>query len=214
MNLTDYSAILFDMDGTLVDSETLWRIAEKDTVANHGATLSPEVQDLFTGIRVNESAQIMRNTYGITASVSVLVDEIHERVKKLLPKVEDQLGAVKLIEHVAQLALPKAIVSNSTIDIIETTLAYKAWATHFDFRFSAEHVEHAKPAPDLYLLAASELKVNISQTLVFEDSLTGVKSAVSAGATCVAIPEQHDPAFKALTPHVFDSLEAFMTTLA
>ncbi|MCA9835705.1 MAG: HAD family phosphatase [Trueperaceae bacterium] len=214
MRLTDFEAVLFDMDGTLVDSESLWRIAEIDTVAQFGATLEPEVQARFPGTKVETTAAMMVETYNLATTVEHLIAELEKSVKKLLPSVEDKPGAVKLIETVAGLELPKAIVSNSSIDIIETTLAGKSWAKHFPLRFSAEQVKQAKPAPDLYLLASKRLKVKPTHSLVFEDSLTGVKAAVAAGTTCIAIPEHNAEAFKELTPHVFESLEDALEALA
>jgi len=214
MKLTDFEAILFDMDGTLVDSETLWRIAEQDTVKKHGATLEKHIQDQFTGIRVEKSAEIMRSTYGLEASVKTIVDDIEDSVKSLLKTVKDQTGAEAFIEAVVNLNLARAIVSNSTIGIIETTLAYKDWAKHFDLRLSAEHVKNAKPAPDIYLLAAEKLKVNIKNCLVIEDSLTGTKAGVSAGATCIAIPEHEDKSFYDLTPHVFKNFHEVLAALS
>lgn len=213
MRLTDFAAILFDMDGTLVDSESLWRIAEIETVAAHGATLEPHIQALFPGTKVEKTADMMIQTYGLKTSIASLISDLENSVKKLLPSVEDKPGAVKLIEQVAELDLPKAIVSNSSIDIIETTLASKSWARHFPLRFSAEHVKQAKPAPDLYLLASERLDVKATDALVFEDSLTGVRAAIAAGSTCIAIPEHNPDAFKDLTPHIFDSLEAALEFL-
>lgn len=214
MRLTDFEAVLFDMDGTLVDSESLWRIAETDTVAHFGATLEPHVQALFPGTKVEKTAEMMVQTYGLKTTVAGLIVELENSVKKLLPTVEDKPGAVSLIEKVAGLELPTAIVSNSSIDIIETTLASKTWAKYFPLRFSAEHVKQAKPAPDLYLLAAERLEVKPSYSLVFEDSLTGVKAAVAAGTTCIAVPEHNPDAFKDLTPYVFDSLEEALEFLS
>ena len=214
MNLTDFEAILFDMDGTLVDSEVLWRVAEKDTVSKHGGTLTEEVQALFLGLKVEESAEIMREKCGLAASARTLAQDIETRVKELLPEVKDQKGAVAFIEAVNGLELPKAIVSNSTFDIIETTLAHKEWSKYFEKRFSAEQVTHAKPAPDIYLMASEALNVNIKNCLVIEDSLTGVKAGVSAGATCIAIPEHEADKFKDFTPYVFESLTQALKALS
>jgi HAD superfamily hydrolase (TIGR01509 family) len=213
VKLTNFEAVLFDMDGTLVDSESLWRIAEKDTVANHGAQLEPSVQALFTGIRVEKSAEIMRDTYGLKISIEDLVSEIHVRVKELLPDVKDKPGAITIIESVMSKGLAKAIVSNSSRDIIETTLAQKSWAKHFELRLSAEHVKEPKPAPDLYLLAASSLKLKPQNCLVIEDSLTGLKAALAANMTCIAIPEHPHTAFNDLTPYVFTDLNEALSFL-
>ncbi len=214
MKLTDFEAILFDMDGTLVDSESLWRIAEQETVKKHGATLEKHIQAQFTGIRVEKSAEIMQTTYNLNATIETLVSDIEASVKGLLKDVKDQIGAVNFIETVVNLNLARAIVSNSTIGIIETTLAYKDWAKHFDLRISAEHVTNAKPAPDIYLLAAETLNVDIKNCLVIEDSLTGTIAAVSAGATCIAIPEHEAKDFYDLTAHVYKDFHELLAALS
>ena len=106
-----------------------------------------------------------------------------------------------------------ALVSNSSREILAETLKYRPWASYFEHRFAVDDVENPKPAPDLYLLAANKLNVGIQQALVLEDSLTGVKAAVSAGATCVAVPDHIEAAFYELTPHVFSNLNAFLEHL-
>lgn len=214
--MKSFDAVLIDMDGTLTDSEPLWHIAEHELIESHGKVVDPEIQKTFTGVDTPTMIARLREAYDIEASEESLFSTLSSRVKNLLQNVEARAGAAEFLRYLEEHAVPTALVSNSSVEIIETSLIDQPWKHVFKGRFSAEHVENAKPAPDLYLLAAKTLEAKPAKCLVLEDSLTGVRAGVSAGMTCAAIPSDPEPdvaAFKALTPHVFENLYDVMAWL-
>ena len=204
-----FDAVLIDMDGTLTDSEPLWHLAEHELIENHGKVVDPEIQKTFTGVDTPTMIHKLREAYSIKESHEVLYATLSSHIKALLETVDERPGATEFLEYLEARRIPTALVSNSSIEIIETSLSSQPWKDTFKGWFSAEHVKNAKPAPDLYLLAAKTLKAEPSRCLVLEDSLTGIRAGLAAGMTCIAIPSDEEPdfeAFKALTPHVFSTL--------
>lgn len=197
------------MDGTLTDSEPLWHVAEHELIESHGKVVDPEIQKTFTGVDTPTMIHKLREAYGIEESHEVLYATLSSRIKALLETVDERSGATEFLAYLEALGMPTALVSNSSIEIIETSLSSQSWKDTFKGRFSAEHVKNAKPAPDLYLLAAKKLGAEPSRCLVLEDSLTGIRAGIRAGMTCAAIPSDEEPdfeAFKVLTPYVFSTL--------
>ena len=201
-------AIFFDMDGTLVNSESLWKVAERDWIKQKGYILEPELQEKFTGITAEDMIKLAKAQFGWTEDTKTLTLELNEFVKSYLRNVEEQPGASEIIDYAVQHKIPFALVSNSALDIIEATLANQPWRHFLEERFSMNHVQHGKPAPDIYLLAAQSLQVDPKHCIVLEDSVTGTTAAVAAGMRCIAIchEEVHHSQLSALTPEVVHSL--------
>lgn len=172
------------MDGTLVDSETLWRVAEREFAARHGFRLEPSLQATFVGKEVISVMAFLKERFGLSGETTTLAEELETIVKSLLPQVKEQSGVTELITLLNTYEMQRAIVSNSTRDIIAKTLEKQPWASYVPQRFSADDVSKGKPEPDLYLLAARAFNVLPERCLVIEDSLTGAQAAVSAGMTC------------------------------
>lgn len=207
-------AVLFDMDGTLVDSEAIWQVAEAELVTSRGYTLDTSLHASFTGIVTPLVIRTLRQAYGLTESEAALTRELYARLRVNLEHVTAREGATDLVNHVAQSQIPFALASNSDVDIIEIALKNQPWRELFRYRFSAQQVAHAKPAPDLFLHAAAQLGVTPARCLVLEDSLTGVQAAVAAGMLCAAVPEGGDlSVFRALTPYVYTDLRAVTEAL-
>lgn len=210
-------ALLLDMDGTLVDSEPLWHVAEQDLVSAHGHTLEPEVRLELEGMATSASMQVLRSHYRLEPDIATLAADLEARMLALLPRAGSTAGASELLSWTAQSGLAFALVSNSSHAIIEAALAGQPWAELFapERRFSAEDVERGKPEPDLYLHAARTLGVTPGECIVVEDTLAGVRAALAAGMTCYAVPAEHaDRAtFRTLTPHVVDGLSGVLTAL-
>jgi HAD superfamily hydrolase (TIGR01509 family) len=172
------------MDGTLVDSETLWRVAEREFATRHGFSLEPSLQATFVGKEVISVMAFLKERFGLPGEATTLAEELEAIVKGLLPQVKEQPGVTELIELLNAPRVPRAIVSNSTHAIIAKTLQEQAWAKDVPRRFSADDVGKGKPEPDLYLLAARTLNVLPGRCVVIEDSLTGAEAATRAGMTC------------------------------
>jgi HAD superfamily hydrolase (TIGR01509 family) len=200
------------MDGTLVDSETLWRVAEQEFAKRHAVPLTPELQQTFVGKAVVSVMTFLAEEFGLTGAVQEHVKELESIVKQLLPSVKENSGTSALIELLNEYNMPRAIVSNSSRDIIAVTLANQPWAKDVPQRFSVEDVAKGKPEPDLYLLAASSLNVKAEKCLVIEDSLTGTEAAVRAGMTCCLLTHGHGLQTD-LTPLIFRDLKTVLEWL-
>ncbi|MBL8161069.1 MAG: HAD-IA family hydrolase [Anaerolineae bacterium] len=212
-----FKAIIFDMDGLLVDSEVIWQEAEDSVLAMHNVRPAPEVRAQLLGLRNDEFMRRLREIYNIDASQETLEREVIARMLRLIPhKVKPQPGAVEMLAYVAELGLPTAIASSSPNIIIETVVKTQGWRDVLPVRCSAEHLPHGKPAPDVYLKAAEALGVDPLDCLALEDSANGARAAVAAGMTCYAVPESthsHPERFAGITPHVFRSLHEVMAVL-
>ena len=203
-------AVIFDMDGLLVDSEPVWAIAESAMMAARGVTTDPEIQRGLVGLRMRDFLNGMRRAYAMTDSIDDLSVDITARMTALIPeKVMPRPGAVELLDYLYARGIPCAIASSSPMAIIDATVAAQDWDRYFQTHVCGDDVVDGKPAPDIYLEAARRLGVDPADCLTLEDSPNGARAAVAAGMICYAIPDPShttDDAFAAITPHVYASL--------
>lgn len=213
-----FDAIVFDMDGLLVDSEPVWQTAEHAVVEGHGVAADAAFHQQITGVGILEWAQATRAHYGLAAPPEQLQRELLDGMLRLIPeRVRAQPGAREVLAFVGERALPRAIASSSHLSLIQATLAAMGWGEVFPIRCSAEEVPRGKPAPDVYLLAAERLGVDPTRCLALEDSPTGARAARAAGMTCWAVPDPAHTtarAFDGITPHVFADLKELLRALA
>lgn len=221
--MTDYicppEAVIFDMDGLLVDSEKLWKIAETALLADRGAQYSDEKHEPLIGMGMSDFIPGLKRTYELDDDLDALHDELIERIHKIIAEhdPETQPGALDIVDYVVEKKLPYAIASSSPLSLIHATIGSQPhWEGLFPVRTSAEEVPNGKPAPDVYLLAAERLGVDPTKCLALEDSPNGSRSAVAAGMTCFAVPDpshSHPERFNGVTPHVFESLHDVLEKL-
>jgi len=213
----EFEAIVFDMDGLLVDSEPVWQRAEHALVREHGATPDEAFHREITGVGILEWGEATRAHYGLAASAGALREGLLEGMLRLIPQlVRPQPGAQELVEWVAARALPRAIASSSHLNLIEATVEAVGWREQLAVRCSAEEVPRGKPAPDVYLLAAERLGVDPARCLALEDSPTGARAALAAGMTCWAVPDPAHTsaeAFAGVTPHVHADLHTVLAAI-
>lgn len=200
------------MDGTLVDSETLWRVAEQEFAKRHRFSLTPDIQQTFVGKAVPVVMRFLMDEFGLAGTVTERVEEMEMIVKGLLPSVKETAGTSAFIELLNRFEMPRAIASNSSHDIIAATLANQLWAKDIPKRFSIDDVAKGKPEPDIYLLAARSLGAKPENCLVIEDSLTGTEAAVRAGMICCLLTHGHTLE-TTLTPLIFRDLRAVLEWL-
>ncbi len=210
-------AVIFDMDGLLVDSEPVWAIAESAMMADRGRQVDDEIQKSLIGLRMRDFLSEMRLAYELADEVDDLYFDIVNRMVTLIPdKVFPRPGAPELLAYLHERQVPCAIASSSPMPIIEGVVAAQGWGNYFAARVSGDDVTHGKPAPDIYIEAARRLGVKPSDCLALEDSPTGARAAVAAGMVCCAVPDlSHTThaAFDAVTPYVFDSLHDVLNVL-
>jgi HAD superfamily hydrolase (TIGR01509 family) len=205
--LGSYDAILFDMDGTLVDTEELWFEAGQAVAARFGVHLPASTAFDLHGLDVSAFAGRLTTDFGLKAGPEEFSAALLEDVLERLAGSNSRPGARELVEVAAASGKKLALVSNSSHQVIEATLSAFEWARLLECRFSVDDVQRGKPRPDLYLHATNALGVVPEHCVVIEDSVTGVTSAVKAGATCVAVSFGIEPTrFEGLADLVVPSL--------
>jgi HAD superfamily hydrolase (TIGR01509 family) len=203
-----YRAVVFDMDGLLLDTETLWHKAETELFARHGET--------FTW---DDRMAVMGTSFAMTADYFVrrlrrpadegpgLVQEMIELMHALVRRaVEARPGAVELVKRLRTDGVPLGLASNSPRFLVDDALATAGLTDAFDTIVTSDDVEHAKPAPDIYLLACERLGVDQADALALEDSASGVTAAKAAGLTVIGVPQFAETDVSA-ADRVVDSLE-------
>lgn len=205
-----YRAVIFDLDGLLLDTETLWALAESELFRRHGQEFTHEDQLAVMGTGMQFSACYYAERLGEEASRgSELVDEMHGyMLAELQREVLARPGAVELVDRLrGHVAL--GLASNSARELVDAALATASLADAFEVIVTAQDVEHPKPAPDIYLLACSRLGVLPVDALALEDSAPGIAAAKAAGLTCIAVP-QFAETDVSVADRVIDSLEELL----
>jgi HAD superfamily hydrolase (TIGR01509 family) len=197
-------AVLFDMDGTLVDTEELWWEAVEHVASTRGYALSDADLPDVLGRPVEYVADVLRRATG--ASLASLAADLHrEFATRVSGRIVVRPGAVGLLDRLPSHGIAVGLVSASPRAIVNTVLR-AIGADRFAVTVTADDTEHTKPAPDPYLLAAEMLGVPPAACVAIEDSPAGVRSAESAGCAVLAVPSL-TPIPPAPGRAVLDSLE-------
>lgn len=212
-----FDAIIFDMDGLLVDTEPVWEEAETEMLSGYNVEMEAAVRMELVGLRNDVFLSRLIAHYNIPASLETLQEDIIERMLKLIPvKAKPKAGALEIIQYVVERGIPTAIASSSPGVIIEAVVSSQGWGKYIPVRCSAEHLLAGKPEPHVYWEAAKALGVAPMNCLALEDSPTGARAAVAAGMTCYAVPDlshTHIEAFAGVTDQLFDTLHHVLERL-
>ena len=206
------AAIVFDLDGLLVDSEAVWDEVRKRFVEENGGRWHDGAQRDMMGMSSVEWSRYVRDRLGVDLEPDRISQEVADRVAEnyrdhlpLLP------GAVEAVRSLA-VEWPLGLASSSNRHVIDLVLEEAGIAEAFQVTVSSEEVGAGKPAPDVYLEAARRLDVDPSGCVAIEDSTNGIRSAHAAEMTVVAVPNKDfppEPDALALASLVLDSLEEF-----
>ena len=185
-----FSAIVFDNDGLLLDTEAAWTRAEETLFERHGGSFTMAHKRELLGTSPATSAVKLEAMLGLEGRGEALMDELHELVmEETLAGVPPRPGALELLEAVRAAGLPVGLASNSARAFVERVLSGAGLLDgHFDVVVTADDVERPKPAPDLYLAACAALGAAPERSAALEDSAPGVASALAAGMFVVAVP--------------------------
>ena len=187
-----FRAVVFDMDGLLLETEELWDRAEGELFRRHGGAWTFEDKLAVMGTSFEHSARHYATRLGLPVERGPeLVAEMYELMKAELERqVDARPGAVELVDRLRELGSVRvALASNSSRDMVDTALRSAGLTDAFEAIVTADDVEHAKPAPDIYLLACERLGVAPSEALALEDTAPGIAAAKAAGLYTIAVPQ-------------------------
>ncbi len=186
-------AVIFDLDGVLLDSESAWLAAKRAVVAEWGGTWKEEASHAMLGMSAPEWSVYMRDELAVERAPEEIDAEV---VKRLLAIYRERLpllpGAVEAVERLAA-RWPLGLASSSNLEVIEVVMEAGGFAKHFRTWVSSEEVGHGKPAPDVFLEAARRMEVDPTTCAAIEDSHNGILSAHAAGMLVVALPNHEFP---------------------
>jgi mannitol-1-/sugar-/sorbitol-6-/2-deoxyglucose-6-phosphatase len=201
-------ALLFDMDGLMVDSEPLWFRVQGDFVRARGGRWTRVEADRCTGRGLANALRVMGEQPGVTIDADRDTGAILDAFAGRVGELELKAGCRELVAVAIERAVPRAVASSSARRLIEAVLGRFELLASFDAVVPGEVVAHAKPAPDIFLAAAERLGVAPEGCVVLEDSIAGVEAARAAGMQVVAVPERPDARFGALADAVVSDLHA------
>jgi len=207
--MTAIEAVVFDLDGVLVDSEHVWDEVREELARERGGRWHEGAQAAMMGMSSTEWSQYMRDVIGLPGPPAEINAEVVRRMQKRyaehLPLME---GAVDAVQRLSS-AFTLGLASSSNRLLIDAVLSATGLASLFDATVSSEEVERGKPSPDVFVEAARRLGVGSERCAAIEDSGNGIRAAHAAGMLVVAIPNRRYPPpadALALADLVLDSL--------
>jgi HAD superfamily hydrolase (TIGR01509 family) len=188
MTRTMPAAVLWDMDGTLVDTEPYWMAAETPLVESFGGTWSHEQALQLVGLGLEDSARIFQNA-GVRLSVREIIDHLTDTVMQQLAEtgVPFRPGARELLADLRANGVKTALVTMSMRRMADRVVGLIDFDA-FDVVIAGDDARRPKPFPDPYLQACEALGVDVADTVAIEDSPNGLRSAVASGAVSLGVP--------------------------
>jgi HAD superfamily hydrolase (TIGR01509 family) len=186
-------AVVFDLDGLLLDTEQVWDEVREKLVRERGGRWHDRAQTDMMGMSSTEWSSYLHEELGLAEPPEELnrlvVERMEERYRRRLPLVD---GAVEAVRRLAD-RWPLGLASSSNRPLIDLALELMGVAELFRATVSSEEVDRGKPAPDVYLEAARRLAVRPEHAVAVEDSASGIRSAKAAGMAVIAVPNAHFP---------------------
>ena len=214
IQLCDFEAVIFDMDGVLIDSEPLWKIAMEEVFSGLGSRLKKEDFQKTVGLRIDEVIHYwnIKENWGVRDE-SEVEEAIIVKMESLIAAQPAALeGVIDTLNYLKLRNIPIGLATSSSSRLIKVVLDKLEIKHLFNFVHSAEMEQFGKPHPAVYLSVAKKLAVLPEKCLVIEDSLNGIISAKAAKMTAVCIPEKthHIEPKLILADYQFESMTDFL----
>lgn len=182
-------AVIFDLDGTLIDSMGVWSEVDKKYFENIGLKMPNDFQKCIEGMNVDETARYIKESYSVQQSIEQISCEIDKLAISFYKDIKLKPGAKELIKTLHSIGIKLGVASSSSRILVDTALEIHGLTEYFSAIASSSDVSHGKPHPEIYLKCAELLAIPPSSCLVFEDLPAGIKAAKSAGMRVCAIDD-------------------------
>lgn len=202
-------AVAFDLDGLMVNTEELYTEVCDELLKRRGFRATADLLGKMMGRKNVDALQVMIDWHQLDTTPTILLEENDQIFHQLLEdRLETMPGLLPLLEQLERSNIPKAITTSGRAAYVERVLTQLGLADRFQFRITAEDVEHGKPAPEIYLKAAEQFGIANVQMAVLEDSDIGGQAAVAAGSVLIAVPSKFNE------QHRFDGARAVVGSLS
>ena len=192
IDLNKFEAVIFDLDGSLVDSMWMWKAIDIEYLKGHGIEAPATLQKDIGGRSFIETARYFKERFGIEDSIEKIGEEWNKMAwDKYTNEVPLKDGAAEFLELCDEKGIKLGIASSNSTELIEQVLMSHGLKGRFGSVKSGTQILKGKPAPDVYLAVASELEAEPSKCLVFEDLVDGIKAGKNAGMTVVAVSDDY-----------------------
>lgn len=207
-------AIIFDFDGTIIDTETAWYVAFREAYKKHGVELTLEMysQCIGTSLKSFNPYEYLSTHMNLPIDLAAFRAEVQQRHSELMGLELIRPGVLEYLKEAKAAGIKIGLASSSPMEWVEKYLRQLGIYDHFECIRTADFVKNVKPDPELYLQALQELGVEASEALAIEDSPNGAKAAAAAGIRSIVTPnaitkllpfEPHDHKFETLADFPF-----------
>ena len=206
---------IFDMDGTLVDTEKFFRDAWLETADKFNVERKPELAAAMSGSQKEKMPEILREFYP-TVDAEKYISTVYAQVEARREKnIELKSGVIEILEYFKAKKIPMAVASSSPAEIIEKNLTRTGIKKYFDVLIGGDEVENGKPAPDIFLKAAEKIEVEPENCYIFEDSFNGIRAAVAAKSFAVMVIDCVQPTdeIKKICGGIFNDFHEVLTAI-
>ena len=184
-------ALLFDLDGTLVDSMWVWSDIDRDYLSSHGIHTKENIQQLIGGISMRQTAVLFQEHFHIKDSIEQMMADWNQMaMDRYRNEVRPKPGAKELLALAGKRGWKTAIATSNSRELCEAALSGCGLAGAFDAVVTGNEITNGKPAPDIYLHTAERLGVPPKQCLVFEDLVDGILAGKAAGCRVIAVLDE------------------------
>lgn len=188
--LKDKKAVIFDLDGTLVDSMWMWKAIDIEYLGKFGISLPSTLQKDIEGMSFSETAVYFKETFQIPDSLEEIKADWNKMAyDKYTKEVDFKKGAIKFLEICIQKGIKLGIATSNSRELVDATMEALGAKQYFDCIMTSCEVDKGKPAPDIYLAVAKKLGVQPDECLVFEDIEMGILAGKNAGMEVCAIED-------------------------
>ncbi len=196
--LADFKTVIFDMDGTLIDSMWMWHQIDIDYLGKFGIALPEHLQEDIEGKSFTETAIYFKNRFGLTDSLETIKNDwnimAHDMYCHHVPVKE---GVLPFLEYLKSSHYNLGVATSTSRELVDCAFHSLHLHNYFDCIMTASEISKGKPEPDIYLAVAKELNVDPSSCLVFEDILPGIQAGKAAGMKVCAVEDAYSLKIKA-----------------